>query len=77
MIIDVSDVLLAQFGAKLFDIISFFSNLGYARYTTGRDGRLEKIDSGEITGFNNLWPILPGHVEELSLFRQVIAGPTT
>lgn len=64
VVIEVSDVLLSQFGSKPSDIVLFFNDHGYSLYRASTKGRLQKVNTAELSGFENLWAVLPGSVEE-------------
>lgn len=64
VMIEVADVLLAQFGATAADILKVFSDLGYDWFRAGRGGRLKRITESDLTGFDNLWAVLPGGVDK-------------
>jgi FkbM family methyltransferase len=63
VMIEVSDELLNQFGAKPDDVTGFFVEHGYSWYVAERGG-FKRLRDLEVHGFNNLWAILPGGVDE-------------
>ena len=62
VMIEVADEHLAQFSAKPADIIEFFSNHGYLWYEALPEG-FKQVQNLDLTGYNNLWAILPNGVE--------------
>jgi FkbM family methyltransferase len=63
VMIEISDVLLAQFSSTPAEIINFFLVHGYEWFKATQNG-FKRLRELEIKGFNNLWAILPGGVSE-------------
>ncbi len=63
VMIEIADEHLAQFSAKPADVIEFFTNHGYLWYEAKPDG-FQAVQNLHLTGYNNLWAILPNGVEE-------------
>lgn len=62
IMIEVYEMLLAQFSAKPSDIINFFANHGYVWYRASRNG-LELLENLDIKGNNDLWAVLPDSID--------------
>jgi len=57
VLIEVSESLLANFGAKPSDILNFFSRYGYSWHRATTQG-LEPLNDLNVRGHNNLWALL-------------------